>query len=334
MSSWAHRRRRIGPLRAGSSPCLIDEVWSASAWRCPRCGLHDHRVLVRAGERRRVGRQRVGAAAASIGAAMLAFAATAALIGAARSRPSRRPRRGRAPTSRRSPAPVRPRAGRRVAWGGGLALVDRRVLVEFATPRRSRSCDISDSWSAGPSTARRGDSAFALTAASIGAPTFAFAATAALIGAAASASRSRLTSRSSSEVSPRPSTRSLIDSPAPPTVPPTSAEPTPPTVPPTSPTVSPTSASTGACDVPSRPRRRRSTGRGRAGDSGAWTSPRARAAPRRSRPRAPQARVRPVRCWSAIVIAPWVRIGVRVGLAEDHGLVRRRRRRRSPSTRS
>ena len=77
------------------------------------------------------------------------------------------------------------------------SIVDVWSVVALARP--CSVWTITESWSAIASDVEPGDSMFALTAASIGAAMFAFAAIAASIGAARSSARSRSTSRSSSD---------------------------------------------------------------------------------------------------------------------------------------
>ena len=77
------------------------------------------------------------------------------------------------------------------------SIVDVWFPVALATP--CSVCVITEFWSASAIEVAPGDRMFALTAASIGAAMFALAASAALIGAARSSARSRLTSRFSSD---------------------------------------------------------------------------------------------------------------------------------------
>src|SRR5204863_5307374 len=80
------------------------------------------------------------------------------------------------------------------------SMLDVWSVVAFATP--CSVWTITESCDAVASDVESGERMFALTAASIGAAMFAFAASAALIGAARSSARSRLTSRSSSDAGP------------------------------------------------------------------------------------------------------------------------------------
>src|SRR5215211_3239336 len=239
------------PLPVVVSPWSISDVWSvvAFAMPCSVCTITESCSAdaseVEPGDRM------FALTAASMGAAMFAFAASAALIGAARSSARSRltSRFSSEPPDSRSP-PLPPP----VSAGAGVVSVTSPWLrveswsdVAFAVP--SRACWSNDCCGAVASEVASGESALALTAASIGTAAFALSPTAALIGAARSRSAARSASRSSSELPCSAPSTSVTVLPTSPTVSPTagSASPTESivslTTPPTVPTVSLTAGS-------------------------------------------------------------------------------------------
>src|SRR5215213_4406264 len=210
-------RPSAGPRGHGAdSPCSMTEVWSpvACASPCSVCTITASWSAV--ASESDPGDRMFALTAASIGAAMFRFAARAASIGAARS--SARSRS----TSRSSSDP--PASGSPVvvvtssALGAMSSLISPWLIAEswdeVAIASPARTCWSIASWSAVPIEAASGERTFALTAASIGIAALAFAATAAVIGAARSRSRSRSAFRSSSDVPSSAPRRSV-------TVPPT-----------------------------------------------------------------------------------------------------------------
>src|SRR5215213_1747567 len=235
-------RPSAGPRPHGAdSPCSMTDVWSpvACASPCSVCTITASWSAV--ASESDPGDRMFALTAASIGAAMFRFAARAASIGAARS--SARSRS----TSRSSSDP--PASGSPVvvvtssALGAMSSLISPWLIAEscdvLAIASPARSCWSIASWSAVPIETASGESTFALTAASIGIAALAFAATAAVIGAARSRSRSRSAFRSRSDVPSSAPSRSVTVSPTAPTVPSTAGSASP-TVSTRSPTVLPT----------------------------------------------------------------------------------------------
>src|SRR5215218_9860101 len=185
---------------------------------------------------------------ASIGAAMLAFSAIAASIGAARS--SARSRSMLTSSSEAGASSRLPAASATGATGSTSSVwLIAESCVDVALASASSICCSADCWSASPWAIASGDSALAVAEASIGTAALAFPATEAATGAARSSAAVRSALRSSSDVSPSAPSRSVAALPTSPTTSPTAGRTWPtestvsPTTPPTVPSVSLTAGS-------------------------------------------------------------------------------------------
>ena len=150
----------------GSSPCSIEEIWSASAWALPSMFCTIDRVLARARDRRRVGRQRVRADGR---------VDRGRDVGVRRDRCVDRRRQVetevdvRVEVEQRRVAARRGRVVRRAA-GRRPARPARSTSPGWSSRSRQRRCSATAAidWSADASDCASGDSVLALTAASIG----------------------------------------------------------------------------------------------------------------------------------------------------------------------